>query len=300
MVDVAIVVVHWNVATYLDGCLQSIAREQAGTRLRIETLVVDMASPDPAYLEVVERAGVRLLQLPENRGYAAGCNAGIAATAESAVLLLNADVEVLPGAIDSLWQALHVATHVGMTAPLLLNPDGSVQSAGYRFPGVANVVCDLFPVPQRVIESPLNGRLPVGDGAQPLRADYALGAALLLRRSALEQVGGFDEGYGMYSEEIDLARRLAKHHWTTLLVPRARMVHFGGRSTAQRPVAMHEALWRSRARYLARWESPRRQRVIGTVARLGLWLDARGADDQRRAANARLQRAFARPGRQRR
>ena len=67
-----------------------------------------------------------------------------------------------------------------MVAPLLLNPDGSIQSAGYRFPGVANALFDLFPLPPRLVESPLNGRIPVGDGVQPIRIDYPLGAAMLL------------------------------------------------------------------------------------------------------------------------
>jgi N-acetylglucosaminyl-diphospho-decaprenol L-rhamnosyltransferase len=295
--DLAVVVVHWNVPALLERCLRSLATDSAAAGLTVEVVVVDTGSPDATYRAVVQRAAARLIEMPDNPGYAAGCNAGVAATDSAAVLLLNADVEVVPGALAALWQGLHVAAHIGMVAPLLLNADGSVQSAGYRFPGLANVAFDLFPAPARLIESPLNGRMPVGDGVQPMRIDYPLGAAMMLPRGVLEQVGGLDEGYGMYAEEIDLAQKLAALDLTTLLIPRARVIHYGGQSTAQRAVAMHEALWSSRALYAERWQPKRRQRAIGALTRLGLLLDDRRGDDARRAANARLRARYARLGR---
>lgn len=292
-VDLAIVVVHWNVAHLLEGCLRSIGAEIPGSALTVSVTVVDCASPDDRYRDVVSAfADVALIELAENRGYAAGCNAGIRQADGEAVLLLNPDTELLPGSLRVLWETLQVAPHVGMVAPLLLNPDGSVQSAGYRFPGIANVLFDLFPIHARLIESPLNGRVPVGDGVQPIQIDYALGAAMLVRREALDAVGLLDESYGMYSEEIDLARRLADGGWTTLLAPSARIVHYGGQSTGQRPDAMHEALWQSRAAYYERYGTPRQQAAIAALVRAGMGLGDKHAPVERREANARIRERF--------
>lgn len=291
--DLSIVVVHWNVPELLAACLRSVVAEVGQLGLRSSVVVVDCASPDRRVRDVVRAVdGVTLLELSENRGYAAGCNAGIQRTDSDAVLLLNPDTELLPGSLRSLWDTLHVAPHIALTAPLLLNPDGSMQSAGYRFPGVANVLFDLFPIHPRLVESPLNGRAPVGDGVQPVRIDYPLGAAMLLRRSALDTVGPLDESYGMYSEEIDLACRLADGGWTTLLAPSARVVHVGGQSTAQRPVAMYEALWHSRASYYERFATRRQRRLIARIVTAGLRRDDRQATAERRAANARIRERF--------
>ncbi len=292
--DLSIVVVHWNVPDLLDACLRSIAAERArATDLACETIVVDCASPTTAHRDVVaDQQGVELIELAENRGYAAGCNAGLAVSGGAALLLLNPDVELQPGSLAALQAGLEIAGHVGMTAPLLLNSDGSQQSAGYRFPGPLSLAFDLLPVPPRLVESPLNGRVPAGDGVQPVRIDYPLGAAMCVRRAAAEDAGPLDEGYGMYSEEIDWARRLAARGWTTLLIPSARVVHHGGRSAAQRPEPMREALWTSRARYGGRWWSARQRGLAAVVVDLGTRLDDRRAGDARRATNARIRQAF--------
>jgi GT2 family glycosyltransferase len=298
--DVSIVIVHWNVAHLLDACLRSVIDEIGRSGLSAEVIVVDSASPDQRYREVVDRFdGVELIELDANDGYAAGCNAGIRASDGKAILLLNPDTELLPGSLRTLWDTLTVAPHVAMTAPLLLNTDGSIQSAGYRFPGVANVLFDLFPPHPRLVESPLNGRVPVGDGVQPIRIDYPLGAVMMLRREALARVGLLDERYGMYSEEIDLARQLAADGWTTLLAPAARVIHHGGRSTGQRPDAMHEALWSSRAKYFARYGTPRQRAVIAAIVGAGTRLDDRSATEQRQTANARIRQRFREIARQR-
>jgi GT2 family glycosyltransferase len=96
----------------------------------------------------------------------------------------------------------------------------------------------------------------------------------------------------MYSEEIDWARRLAEAGRTALLAPAARVVHHGGRSTGQRPLSMHEALWLARARYVERWGSPRQRRLAGALVRVGTRLDDRHADAARRAVNARIRQRF--------
>ena len=292
-IDVSIVVVHWNVPQLLDGCLRSIAAEVARVELATETIVVDNASSgDGFHTTMKTHPWARSLPLRTNRGFAAGANAGIVAASGDALLILNPDTELLPDALAKLWAALQVAPHVGMVAPLLLNSDGTLQSQGYRFPGLANIAFDFFALHPRLVASPLNGRLPLGDGQTPLATDYALGAAMLVRRAAVARVGAIDESYGMYSEEIDWAQRLCAAGWTTLLAPAARVIHHAGRSTAQRPDAMHEALWLSRARYFARWGTARQRRWLPRLVHLGLALREHNVTRERRAANARIRAAF--------
>jgi N-acetylglucosaminyl-diphospho-decaprenol L-rhamnosyltransferase len=291
-IDLSVVIVNWNVAGFLERCLRSLDGEMARTRLACEVVVVDNCSHQRDFLDVV--AGypeVRLIELQENAGYGAACNVGIVESGGAAVLLLNPDAELLPRSLDLLWKTLHLSPEIGLVAPLLLNPDGTVQSMGYRFPGAFNVLCDLFPVPDRLYASSINGRVPPGNGVLPRAIDYALGAALLVRRAALTSVGGFDEAYFMYSEEVDLQRRLAESGWRRLLAPDARFIHYGGQSTSQRAAEMHEALWMSRAAYFDRWASARERRIIGLIADAGTRVDAL-RNPSRREANTRIRARF--------
>lgn len=277
-IDVSIVVVNWNVAALLDACLRSIESERVRGNLSIEVIVVDSASDQQDFREVVASyPGARLIELSENRGYGAASNAGIGLAQGKAVLVLNPDIELLPSSLQLLWDTLHLSAHIGMVAPLLLNADLTLQSSGYRFPGAANVFFDLVPVPPRLYGSTLNGRVSAGNGQLTVAIDYALGAALFLRRSALLDIGVFDKSYFMYSEEVDLQRRLAEHGWTRLLAPDARMIHHGGQSTGQRVNDMHAALWCSRAQYFERWASPRQQQLVRMLVSVGTRLQDRGA-----------------------
>lgn len=291
-IDVSIVVVNWNVAELLDACLRSIYAERKRAGLAVEVIVLDNASHQLDFREVVAAyPDTRLVELKENRGYGAANNVGIGLAQGRAVFVLNPDTELLPHSLQRLWDTLNLSTHVGLVAPLLLNSDYTIQSSGYRFPGAANVFFDLFPTPPRLYGSALNGRMSAGNGQLPMQIDYALGAALFARRSALLGVRLFDDAYFMYSEEIDLQRRLAEHGWTRLLAPDARVVHHGGRSTGQRIDAMHEALWMSRAAYFESWTSCREQRVIRAIVTAGTQLQDR-RDPSRRAANQRIRDRF--------
>jgi N-acetylglucosaminyl-diphospho-decaprenol L-rhamnosyltransferase len=290
--DISIVVVNWNVAALLETCLRSIQRETALSGLGVDTLVVDNASDQRDFVEVVRGSpGVEMLELDDNLGYGGACNAGVQQTSGDAILLLNPDTELLPGSLARLWSTLRLAPHIGLVAPLLLNTDGSVQSMGYRFPGPMNILCDLIPVPAQIYESRLNGRIPPGNGQLPLAVDYALGAALLVRRDAFKQVGGFDSTLFMYSEEIDLQQRLAQAGWTRLLAPDARVIHHGGQSTGQQPDSMRAALWETRARYYQRWADRKARRFVKAAVVAGTFVDS-ARNSAHNDLNARIRRRF--------
>lgn len=278
---ISIVIVHWNTPDLLAACLDSITPAEAGSKLISDVTIVDCASPDASFVAVAANdPAVNLVRLERNDGYAAGCNAGIAATSSELVLALNADTELRPGSIEPLLRCFNLNPRIGLVAPLIMNSDGTIQSAGYRFPGVANVLCDLLPVPDRLRGSRLNGRLDPGNLYHPYAIDYPLGAAIALRRSALEEIGGWNESFRMYSEEVDLARRLEAAGWSRLLEPRSRVIHHGGASTAQRPHEMQAALWRSRGRYHRLWTSRHQRTALRSIIEVATRITGSQSDGQ--------------------
>lgn len=293
-VDISVVVVHWNVPDLLDQCLASLEAERRRADLTFETIIVDNDSDIVGAEEIASRyCRTEFVHLDSNLGYAAASNVGVAAASGDLVLILNPDTVFLEGALTELAATMSLSPHIGLVAPLLLNPDLTLQSSGYRFPGLANILLDLFPFHPRLVGSALNGRIQPGDGELPYAIDYPLGAAMLLRRSAIEDVGGFDERYFMYSEEVDLARRLAGSGWTRLLAPRAMVIHFGGQSTGQQPAKMHEALWLSRARYHGQWTSRGKRIAISAAVSFGTRWQDRKADPERLRINRAVRQAFA-------
>jgi GT2 family glycosyltransferase len=268
-IDISVVIVSWNIRDLLSRCIASVKREADSAGLRVEVIVVDNASSDST-VECLAREvpDVAIIALSENRGFAAANNLGIARARGSALLLLNPDTKMLPGSLSALRRALHASPHIGLVGALLLNPDGSLQSAGYRFPGLVQVFLDLFPIHPRLIGSRLNGRMPTGDGLSPLAIDHPLGACMLVRRTVIEQIGMLDEQYFMYSEEIDWCRRIKAAGWTILTAPAARVIHYGGQSTGQMAEDMFLQLHRSRNRYFRRYHSARLVDAIGAMMRL--------------------------------
>ncbi len=184
------------------------------------------------------------------------------------VLLLNPDAELLPGALEALVAYLEARPAAGAVGPLLLNPDGSVQSSRRRFPSPATGLLESTPAAWHWPGNPWARRYRLAD-VPPTAAgavDWVTGAAILLRSAALAAVGGFDEGYFMYSEELDLARRLAAAGWQVHFTPSARVLHHEGQSSGQVAPERHRHFHRSRVRYFRRHHGW----LAGQAVRLGI------------------------------
>ncbi|MGC8874324.1 MAG: glycosyltransferase family 2 protein [Chloroflexia bacterium] len=274
-----IVVVHYNTPQLLSSCLKSLRT----CRVPHAVVVVDNASPSPEGVELVEREfpEARIIRCPENRGFAAACNIGLAAlcpplagapgTVDGLFLLLNADTVVQAGALETLIAFLEQHPRAGAAGPRLLNPDGSIQENAFTFPTLLMSFLDFFPLHGRIYRSRLNGRYPQMYGEEPFPIDHPLGACLLLRGEALAQVGLLDEGYFMYVEEVDLCYRLKRAGWEVWHVPTARVVHLGGQSTRQMPERMFVELHRSRYRFFHRYYPRAFLWAHRQITRLGLW-----------------------------
>jgi GT2 family glycosyltransferase len=249
MIDLSIVIVSWNVRDLLRQCLRSIPSDLQTCKLEI--IVVDNVSTDgSAEMVRTEFPDARLIVNTENRGFPAANNQGIAIAEGRYVLILNPDTEVVGDALAAMMAYADENPDVGAVGPQLLNEDGSVQSSRRRFPTLATALFEstwLQPcAPRRLLaryyvqEQPNDATLDV---------DWVKGAALMARREAIEQVGPMDEGYFMYSEELDWCKRFKDAGWRVVYLPTAQVVHYGGKSSDQVVTSRHIHFQTSKVRY---------------------------------------------------
>ncbi len=295
--SLGIVIVHYNTADLLRGCLSSLQ----GCSLSHRIVVVDNASTDDA-VEMMRRdfSQALLLVNPENYGFARAANQGMRALsfpeagAPDYALLLNPDTQVENGALETLVAFMEAHPDVGAAGPRLLNPDGSIQENAFTFPTLLMSFFDFFPIHGRLCRSPLNGRYRQMYGEKPFPIDHPLGACLLLRREALSEVGLLDEGYFMYVEEVDLCYRMQQAGWKIYHVPSARVLHHGGQSTKQWATRMFVELHRSRYRFFHKYYPPAFLLAHRRITRLGLlwraWKDRRDCRAGRITSEERDQR----------
>jgi len=244
--------------------------------------VVDNLSSDGtvpalrAQFEADER--FHLLEPGENLGFASGNNFALRAIGFPSsinlpdyVLLLNPDTVIQPGAIGKLVEGLE-ASNAGLAGARLVYGDGAFQHSAFAFPGLAQLIMDLFPVPARLLESRLNGRYPrsLYQSQRPFEVDHPLGATFLLRREVISQVGMFDERFHLYCEEIDWAMRIHADGWRVVCVPAAEVVHFGGQSTSQvRPESVRN-LWHARLQLYRKHYAPLKKMLAFSIVRAGM------------------------------
>ncbi|MGD1995539.1 MAG: glycosyltransferase family 2 protein [Anaerolineae bacterium] len=268
------VIVNWNVRDLLRECLDSILlngdptgreeRARASRDLRSEVIVVDNGSTDgSADMVRVEFPRVHLIANAENPGFAAANNQGLAIAQGRYVLFLNPDTEVVGGALARMVTFADAHPDVGMVGPQLLNPDGSVQSSRRRFPTLATAFFEstwLQPyAPRRVLERYYVQGEP-DDEVQDV--DWLCGAAIMARREAIEQVGPMDEGFFMYSEELDWCRRFREAGWRVVYLPTAKIIHYGGKSSEQVVPARHIHFQTSKVRYFRKFHGPLASEIL--------------------------------------
>jgi N-acetylglucosaminyl-diphospho-decaprenol L-rhamnosyltransferase len=237
-ITLSIVITSWNACDLLLQCLHTIT-ETAGS-LPIETIVVDNASTDKTSVAVPERfPGVMLLQVKQNRGFAAGNNVGLLASRGRYVMLLNSDTLTTPGALERLVSFMDHHPEAGACGPRLVRPDQQAQAfafgddptLGYLLRRGANRL--LF---QHTLHDWETDRVH--------SVDWVAGTALVVRRSALEQVGLLDEKFYAYFEDNDWCRRIRLSGWRIYYCPQASIVHIGGQSLRKDPAA-RKAYYRS-------------------------------------------------------
>lgn len=261
MVDLSVVIVSWNVRDLLRRCIHSVV---TGAELSpdggayqigewsVEILVIDNASTDGSP-EMVrdEFPRVHLIANDENRGFTAANNQGLARSRGRYLLLLNPDTEVVGDALATMLRYAEANTDVGALGPRLLYPDGSIQSSRRRFPAFATALVESTVVQEWWQDNRILRRYYMTDTPDDAiqSVDWVVGACLLVRRQAFEQVGGLDEGYFMYSEELDWCRRIKTGGWEIVYLPTASIIHHEGKSSEQVVPARHVYFQSSKVRY---------------------------------------------------
>jgi N-acetylglucosaminyl-diphospho-decaprenol L-rhamnosyltransferase len=305
-VDLSIIIVSWNVWDLLRACLHSIERvsrpldtEDSALRtfgapaspLRLEVIVVDNGSEDATIDLVPARfPWVRLIANASNLGFTGGNNVGYAASRGRYVYFLNPDTELAatPAAQDGLFELYSSVAGddtIGMAGPRLRYADGLWQNSRRTFPTRLTGFLESTWLGNRWPRNPWARRLHMEDWPADFAhdVDWLVGAAMLARRTALEQVrmpefqGPFDEGFFMYSEEMDLCRRLKDAGWRIVYHPQALVVHYEGRSSEQAVATRHIEFNTSKVRYydkyFGRIWSEALRRFLLTEYRWQLWVE---------------------------
>ncbi len=297
--DVSVCICSWNARWYLKRCLDSIYRPTSPDVLAawnaagqpvvdfrpevvtFEVIVVDQESLDGSDdLVEAEFPEAILIRQKPNLGFAGGNNIAIRAARGRYVLLLNSDTVVRPGWLTELVRRADAHPEAGLIGPRLLNPDGSLQYSCRRFPTLG---AGLFR------HTPLEWLAPKNrftrdylmrewDHGSERRVDWLSAACVMARSSLIAQIGGLDEGYFMYFEDVDWSYRAHRAGWDVLYVPEPTVIHEVGRSSDRRPRRMivmhHESAYRffSRSTRLGRNPAGRVVLALGLAARAGLTL----------------------------
>lgn len=247
--DVSLVVVTYNARGHLERCLESVADGPH------EVIVVDNASTDGTPAFVRERfPSVRLIELPENIGFGAANNVGMEAATGRWLLLLNSDAWPQADGIESLRAFGEANPRVGVAGPRLVGEDGRVQKSVRGFPTIWRLATEYFFLRKLAPRSRLLNSFYGGgfDYRSRREAEFLMGAVLLLRREAVEEVGSFDPAFFMFSEEVDLCYRMRAAGWAVEFTPDAEFLHLGGASTRPAWDRMFREQVRGHLRFLAK------------------------------------------------
>jgi N-acetylglucosaminyl-diphospho-decaprenol L-rhamnosyltransferase len=261
---VLVIIVNYRSAALTLRALASLAEERRDPSLALTVLVVENASGDEANL----RRGIethygdfaQLVVSPTNGGFGAGNNLGLKVGHDLGLVpdyvhMLNPDTEVKPGALTSLVRFMDAHPKAGLSSGSFEDVDGSPWPVAFRFPSISSELETGFR--WRVVSRFLGKRAvarTMGDEPEPI--DWCSGASMMVRREVLESVGGFDERFFLYFEEVDLCLRIKEAGWEIWYVPESRVMHVRGQSTGV------TALDRGPKRLPAYWYESRRRYFV--------------------------------------
>ncbi len=272
---IRVIVVNYNAGDLL---LRSVAAVLSG-REAVHLVVMDNASTDGSCekLRSLYRSHprVEILENAHNLGFARAVNACAARASETYLLILNPDCELYPGALSLLKQALDDNEQAGLAAPQVIDHQEQVMSGTLR----------SFPHPARALMSGtglsrLGRYIPLFRGVEHARtempdttvtAEAVSGACMLVRRSVFEQLGGFDERFGMHFEDLDLMYRMKQAGFQRLYVPAARAFHQAGTSSRSRPAWVHRQKHKGLLLFWSKHLQPQPSSAKTAMLRIAVW-----------------------------
>jgi N-acetylglucosaminyl-diphospho-decaprenol L-rhamnosyltransferase len=250
--EVAVVIVNYETGDWLGRCLDSLATHHGGSELEI--VVIDNASTDGSE-RAAERPGVRLVRNPSNVFLSPAWNQGARLTDAPFLLFLNPDTEWFVGGVRDLVAVARAHPRAGIIGPMIRDPSGRAFPSGRTFPSLIDAVGHAFLSPfTRGNRFTRRYEMDGWDRTSEREVDWVSGCCMLMPRAAFDAVGGFDEAFPLYAEELDMATRLRDAGWSVRFTPAAEVLHEQGVSTGRhrrphRLVVMHST---SLARYYAK------------------------------------------------
>jgi hypothetical protein len=268
--DVSIIIASHNTCAHLEHSLAAIGDGY-------ESIVVDTGSTDGSRALVRERfPHVRLVELDENPGYGGALNGGIAVSSGDYLLLMNGDAWPRRHALERLVESAEHDERAGIVGPRLLNPDGTLQPSVRGFPTLWRLVTEylflrwLAPW-SRALNAFYGSRF---DHRSRREAEFLVGAVLLVRRQLIDEIGGFDERFFMYNEEVDFCYRARAAGWSVVFSPEAEFVHVGAASTLQSRPQMYREQLRSHLRFLAKHHGVSQAERARRLLAFAMWIRA--------------------------
>jgi len=233
--DLSVVIVTYNSVSLIQQCLSSLMRSRSG--ITFEIIVVDNASIDNTVRIVKERyPDVRLIENNENAGFGKASNIGARVTGGKTIVFLNPDTVVEDFCLDKLHSFIEKTPEVGIVAPRLLYPDGTLQLSCRKYYKIRTILINRSPLKKfSFFRKELNDHLMFNaDHSRTQEVDWLLGACLAMPRKVMEKVGCFDERYRLYFEDVDLCRRVKSADYKVIYYPEATVIHHHQRESARR------------------------------------------------------------------
>jgi GT2 family glycosyltransferase len=269
-VDLSVIIVNWNGSELLRRAVESVINYPPS--IDYEIVVIDNSSTDDSVAllrgsDSARALGSRL-QIVENQlnlGFGRANNQAFALTDSPLLLLLNPDTQVTPGSIDRLIETLESNPGAGAVGPRLLNADGSLQISVWRNPPAAWEIMLSQLKLYRLLPRRFRGELLLGghwDHNREREVPMLSGAAMLVRRKVLEDVGGFDERFHMYGEDNEWCLRIVRSGWQLIFQPAAVVLHYGAQSSLQRWNNLEKLRVQLEANYFFQQHALPRRRLI--------------------------------------
>ena len=266
--DISIIIVNWNTRDLLHTCLESINKTISG--IEYEIIVVDNGSQDNSVAMMQEKyPHVKVIQNAENRGFGAANNQAMRVMAGRYALLLNSDTVLTENAVYELFSFMENHPDAAMACGQLLNADGSKQNSIASFPSLLTLITNV-PLLEYLFPRRYPSKRYHYD--EPIEIDSAIGACLLVRKKAIDEVGMFDERYFFFFEETDWAYRMKKASWKIYHVPTAFIYHLQGQSIG-RDVRSRIEFYRSRYQFFRKWNNHLYYVVMSAVIVIRLFIN---------------------------
>jgi GT2 family glycosyltransferase len=257
MVPLSVVIVNWNTKDLILACLQSLSPSLH--EKRIEVIVVDNGSSDGSQRAITAQfPDVRLIDTGANLGYGRACNIGMRASTAPYVCLLNSDILVRDGCLETLIAYMEAHPEVGMVGPRILGTDLKLQPSCRKSPTVWNNFCEALLLNRALPRSKLfsGEHMIYFDHEREIMVDGLVGCFMVVRRKAIDEVGLFDEQFFLYCEETDWCKRFRAAGWLIAFCPEAEAIHAHRASSSKDPVFFAKVQIQSRLIYWQKHHSP--------------------------------------------